>query len=69
MHAEWWRAYYHFVKPHQSLRVELAQPIARTGRQLPTRYRSRTPAMAAGITRHRSSVTEFLRFSLPEASL
>ena len=21
-HLEWWRAYYHFVRPHQSLRVE-----------------------------------------------
>jgi hypothetical protein len=48
-HAEWWRAYYHFVSPRQSLRVPLAQPIARTGRQMPNRYRSRTPAMAAGI--------------------
>jgi IS1 family transposase len=67
LHVEWWRAYYHFVRPHQSLRVPLAQPIARSGRQLPTRYRSRTPAMAAGITRHRWSVTELLRFPLPEA--
>jgi transposase InsO family protein len=25
-HLEWWRAYYHFVRPHASLRVALAQP-------------------------------------------
>jgi hypothetical protein len=36
---------------------------------MPKRYRSRPPAMAAGITRHRWSVTEFLRFPLPEALL
>ena len=22
-HLEWWRAYYHFVRPHESLRVAL----------------------------------------------
>jgi hypothetical protein len=49
--------------------VELAQPIARKGRQIPKRYRSRTPAMAAGVTHHRWSVTEFLSFPLPEALL
>jgi IS1 family transposase len=68
-HVEWWRAYYHFIRPHESLRVELAHPIERKGRQIPKRYRSRTPAMAAGITRHRWSVSEFLRFPLPEALL
>jgi transposase InsO family protein len=25
-HLEWWRAYYHFVRPHASLRVALVQP-------------------------------------------
>jgi transposase InsO family protein len=25
-HLEWWRAYYHFVRPHVSLRVTLEQP-------------------------------------------
>jgi len=29
LHLEWWRAYYHFVRPHESLRVALAQPIDR----------------------------------------
>ena len=65
-HVEWWRAYYHFIRPHESLRVELARPIERKGRQIPKRYRSRTPATClprqadAGITHHRWSVTEFL---------
>jgi hypothetical protein len=68
-HAERWRAYHHFIRPRQSLRVTLAQPIQRTGRQMPKRYRSRTPAMVAGITRHCWSVTECLRFPLPEALL
>jgi transposase InsO family protein len=25
-HLEWWRAYYHFVRPHASLQVALVQP-------------------------------------------
>jgi transposase InsO family protein len=25
-HLQWWRAYYHFVRPHHSLRVRLVQP-------------------------------------------
>src|SRR3989442_13068941 len=25
-HLEWWRAYYHFVRPHHSLRLALVQP-------------------------------------------
>src|SRR5690242_12917001 len=28
-HLEWWRAYYHFVRPHESLRVRLGQPRER----------------------------------------
>ena len=49
-HLEWWRAYYHFVGPHRSLRELLAQPRSRGGKRLPQRYRQRTPAMAAGLT-------------------
>jgi hypothetical protein len=41
----WWRAYYHFVRPHRSLQQH---------------GRARTPAMAAGLTRHRWSVRELL---------
>src|SRR5438270_11452846 len=46
-HLEWWRSYYHFVRPHQSLRVALKQPRERGGKRLAQRYRYRTPAMAA----------------------
>ncbi len=53
LHLEWWRAYYHFVRPHESLRVMLAQPISRGGKRRPQRYRQRTPAMAAGLTSRR----------------
>ena len=48
----WWRAYYHVVRPHLSLR----------------RYgRSRTPAMAAGLTAHRWTAAEFLGYPCAEA--
>jgi IS1 family transposase len=50
---EWWRAYSHFVRPHESLRVRLVQPRERGGRLLAQRYRQRTPAMAAGRTNRR----------------
>jgi IS1 family transposase len=62
---EWWRAYYHVVRPHASLRVPLAQPLERGGRRLPRRYRQRTPAMAAGLTSWRWTVRELLLFPLP----
>jgi hypothetical protein len=38
MHCDWFRAYYHFVRPHESLRVPL--------HGLKLHYRSRAPAMA-----------------------
>jgi transposase InsO family protein len=41
----WWRGYYHFVRPHRSLRAL---------------GRSCTPAMAAGLTAHRWTTVEFL---------
>ncbi len=49
-HLEWWRAYYHFVRPHASLQVVLVQPRAGGGKLLAQRYQQRTPAMAAGRT-------------------
>ena len=49
-HLEWWRAYYHFVRPHAALRVALVQPRERGGKLLAQRYRQCTPAMAAGKT-------------------
>jgi IS1 family transposase len=60
--AEWWRGYYHFVRPHRSLRVALPTAQERGGRRLPRRYRARTPAMAAGLTTRRWSVGEVLAF-------
>ena len=52
----WWLAYYHFVRPHESLRVRLPEPILRKGKQRPRLYQKMTPAMAAGITSRRWSV-------------
>ncbi len=62
-HLEWWRAYYHFVRPHASLRVALTQPRARGGKRLAQRYWHRTPAMAAGRTTRRWTAREV--FSCP----
>ncbi len=64
-HLQWWRGYYHFVRPHASLRIALAQPCARGGRRQPRRYRHRTPAMAAGLTRHRWAARDLLALPLP----
>jgi IS1 family transposase len=55
-HLQWWRAYYHFVRPHASLRITLMQPRERGGRLLAQRYRQRTPAMAVGRTNRRWTV-------------
>jgi transposase-like protein/IS1 family transposase len=63
-HLHWWQAYYHFVRPHESLRVVLAQPIERGGKRIPQRYRQRTPAMAAGLTGRRWNVREVLTLPL-----
>src|SRR5581483_9358082 len=52
-HMEWWHASSHFVRPHEALRVALAQPRERGGKRLAQHYRQRTPAMAAGRTTRR----------------
>jgi IS1 family transposase/transposase-like protein len=49
----WWRAYYHFSKPHRSLRQH---------------GRARTPAMAAGLTTHRWTVRQVLEYPWVQAS-
>ena len=64
-HLEWWRAYYHFVRPHTSLRVALVQPRERGGKRLTQRYRQRTPAMAARRTNRRWTAGEVLCYPLP----
>ena len=67
-HLEWWRAYYHFVRPHASLRVALVQPRERGGKLLAQRYRHRTPAMAAGRTNRPWTAGEVLSCPLPKVS-
>jgi IS1 family transposase len=65
-HLEWWCAYYHFVRPHEALRVRLVQPRERGGKLLAQRYRQRTPAMAAGKTYRRWTAREVLSCPLPK---
>jgi IS1 family transposase len=60
LEVAWWRAYYHFVRPHRLLRMALPTPQARGGRRQACRYRARTPAMAAGLTRRCWKVGEVL---------
>jgi hypothetical protein len=67
-HLEWWRAYYHFVRPHESLRVALVQPQERDGNLAAQRYRQRTPAMAAGRTNRRWTAREVRSYPLPPVS-
>ena len=67
-YLEWWRAYYHFVRPHQSLQVALMQPRERGGKRLAQRYRQRTPAMAAGKTNRRWTAREVLSCPLPKVT-
>jgi Integrase core domain len=69
VHLEWWRAYYHFVRPHESLREALAQPRERGGKRMAQRYRQRREAMAAGLTGRRWTVQDLLAFPLPAGSL
>jgi transposase InsO family protein len=64
-HLEWWRAYYHFVRPHVTLRMALMQPLERGGKLVAQRYRQRTPAMAAGRTNRRWTTREVLCYPLP----
>jgi transposase-like protein/IS1 family transposase len=66
-HLEWWRAYYHFVRPHEGLQVRLVQPRERGGKRVTQRYRQRTPAMAAGRTHRRWTAREVLSCPLPQA--
>jgi IS1 family transposase len=65
---EWWRAYYHFVRPHEALRVALLQARERGGKRLVQRYRHQTPAMAAGRTTRRWTAREVLSRPLPSIS-
>ena len=64
-HLMWYRAYYHFSRPHESLRLTYTNTNAK-GEEV-VRYRNRTPAMAAGLTRRRFAVRELLLLPLPAA--
>jgi IS1 family transposase len=65
-YLEWWRTYYHFVRPHHSL-VALVPPQERGGKLVAQRSRQRTPAMAAGRTARRWTAREVLSRPLPKA--
>ncbi len=67
-HLEWWRAYYHFVRPHEALRVALKEPRERGGKRLAQRDLQRTPAMAAGRTQRRWTAREVLSYPLSPVS-
>jgi IS1 family transposase len=64
-HLDWWRAYYHFVGYHESLRVKLGEPIERKGKLQLQRYKKQTPAEAARLTGRRWTVMELLLMPLP----
>ncbi|GAB4482617.1 MAG: hypothetical protein Kow00124_31590 [Anaerolineae bacterium] len=56
LHIQWGLTYYHFCRAHQSLEVRVRGP---------SKYRYRTPAMAAGLTRRRWSVAQILLLPVP----
>jgi IS1 family transposase len=53
-HVEWWRADYHWIRPHQTLNVRVSGE----------KPRPRTPAMALGLTDHLWTIEEFLHTPL-----
>jgi len=63
-HLALYVAYYHFVRPHQSLRVRLPTPVPVQGGAV-RKWERRTPAMAAGIAERVWSLRELL--TLPPA--
>lgn len=65
-HLLWYRAYYHFSRPHESLR--LTHSLTNIKGEEEVRDRNRTPAMAAGLTRRRLPVRELLLLPLPATS-
>ena len=67
-HLEWWRAYYHFVRPHASLRIAPLQPCERGSKLVAQRDLQRTEALAAGRTHRRWTARELLISPLPPLS-
>ena len=63
-------AYYHFVVPHRGLRQRLAGPLPTKGdKGSYKKWKSVTPAMAAGLTDHVWIMDELLSFRVPPQSL
>jgi hypothetical protein len=60
-----YHAYYNFCLPHVSLRLPLLQPAPTKGMGSVKRWRSWTPAMAAGLTEHVWTLREVLLFRVP----
>jgi hypothetical protein len=58
----WYRTYYHFSRPHESLR--LAHVFTNSNGEEVVRYRNRTPVMAAGLMRRRLMVKQLLLLPL-----
>jgi IS1 family transposase/transposase-like protein len=58
-------AYYHLVLPHHSLRQPLATPEPTRGSGTPKKWKSVSPAMAAGLTDHLWTTAELLSFRVP----
>ena len=54
---DFFQAWYNFVKPHKSLRLEVNQ-----GRK---RWMQRTPAMAEGLVDHVWTIKELMTFRVP----
>jgi hypothetical protein len=61
-------AYYHFVVPHRGLRQRLPRALSTKGRKgSRKKWRSVSPAMAAGLTDHDWTMDELLSFHVPPA--
>ena len=58
-------AYYHFVRPHRSLRRRLPAPLPTRGNGSPKKWTQRTPAMAAGLTDRVWTMEELLMYHVP----
>jgi len=59
------QTYHNFVLPHASIRQPLLIPDVTNGSGSAKVWRSRTPAMAAGLTDHVWSLQEVLLFRVP----
>lgn len=60
LHCEWFRLFYHLVRAHDSLALEVPG--------LKRCFRSRSPAMALGLTTHLWSVSDLLHYPVPQAA-